>query len=184
MYEPFWMPWKDPQPGYLVERCTQYAPLSPPPLPEGLELPDEFVAVKWYFRPSLPDTAKNRARIREITAALAAHTPVVLLHEQAQLDDHEEVDLSNLPGVRAVLRCVPPDRNLEVQSAIIARATSYVGTYGGLGYLPMLYGVPSTLYASDMQHLSAVHVRTGIEVAERLGIAHSLRDLHSPDDPD
>ena len=64
-----------------------------------------------------------------------------------------------------------------MQSAIIARAKGYVGTYGRLGYLPFVYGVPSRLYASDMQHLSSVHVRTGVEVASRLGVAHSLVDL-------
>jgi hypothetical protein len=177
MYEPFWRPWTEAAPGNLVERCTQYTALPPPPLPEGLTLPDEFVAVKWYFRPSLPDTPMNRVRIREITERLAEHSPVVLLHDNPRLDDHEEVDLSAIPGVRAALRGVPPDRNLEVQSAIIARAKRYVGTYGGLGYVPSVYGVPSRLYASDMQHLSPVHVRTGVEVAARLGVAHSLFDL-------
>ena len=177
MYQPFWRPWTEATPGNLVERCTLYTALPPPPLPEGLMLPDEFVAVKWYFRPSLPDTPMNRVRIRAITERLAEHSPVVLLHDNPRLDDHEEVDLSAIPGVRAALRGVPPDRNLEVQSAIIARAKGYVGTYGGLGYVPSVYGVPSRLFASDMQHLSPVHVRTGVEVAARLGVAHSLVDL-------
>ena len=178
MYSPFWRSWTEAAPGNLVELSTRYTALPPPPLPDGMELPDEFVAVKWYFRPSLPDTPQNRARIREITEALAERTPVVLLHANPRLDDHEEVDLGAVRGVRAVLAGVPPERNLEVQSAIIARAREYVGTYGGLGYVPMLYGVPSRLYASDMQQLSAVHVRTGLDVAARLGVAHSLDDLH------
>jgi hypothetical protein len=182
MYEPFWRPWKEAARPNLVTRSTIHTALSPPPLPEGLELPEQFIAVKWYFRPSLPDAPEHRIRIRQITAALAAHTPVVLLHDNPRLDDHEEVDVSDVPGVRAVLGRVPPDRNLEVQSAIIARAKGYVGTYGGLGYLPMLYGVPSRLYASDEQHLSSVHVRTGIDVAAGLGVAHSLVNLSVDDD--
>jgi hypothetical protein len=177
MYEPFWLPWKEATPESLVTRSTLHTTLSPPPLPEGLVLPEEFVAVKWYFRPSLPDTPENRLRIRQITTALATHTPVVLLHDNPRLDDHEEMDVSNVPGVRAALGRVPPERNLEVQSAIVSRAKAYVGTYGGLGYLPMLYGVPSYLYASDQQHLSSVHVRTGLDVAARLGVTHSLVDL-------
>ena len=177
MYGPFWRSWTEAAPGNLVQRSTRYTTLPPPPLPEGLELPDEFVAVKWYFRPSLPETPANRVRIREITEALAERTPVVLLHENPRLDDHDELDLSSVPGLLPALRGVRPERNLEVQSAIIARAQSYVGTYGGLGYVPMVYGVPSRLYASDMQHLSSVHVRTGIEVAASLGVAHSLVEL-------
>jgi hypothetical protein len=177
MYRPFWRSWTEAAPGNLVERSTLYTALPPPPLPEGLELPDEFIVVKWYFRPSLPNTPQNRVRIREITQELAERTPVVLLHENPRLDDHEEVDLSPVPGLRAALRGVPPERNLEVQSAIIARAKGYVGTYGGLGYVPMVYGVPSRLYASDTDQLSASHVRTGIEVAARLRVAHSLEDL-------
>jgi hypothetical protein len=178
MYEVFWHTWRGADAGSLVQRSTRYAALPPPPLPEALVLPDEFVAVKWYFRPSLPNTPQNLYRIREITEGLAARTPVVLLHDNPRLDDHEEADLSDVPGVRAVLGGVPPERNLEVQSAIIARAKGYIGTYGGLGYVPLHYGVPSRLYASDMQHLKPVHVRTGIDAATRLGVAHSLVDLH------
>jgi hypothetical protein len=182
MYQAFWHHWKQSSPTTLVQRCTRYTALPPPPLPPGLELPDEFAAVKWYFRPSLPDTPANRTRLRDITSAVADRLPVVLLHENPSLDDHAEADLSDLPGVRAVLGDVPPERNLEVQAAIIARASEYVGTYGGLGYVPMTYGVPSRLYASDMAPLSAVHVRTGHFAAATLGVAHSLVDLGAADD--
>jgi len=122
MYGPFWRAWTAPAPGNVVQRSTLYTALRPPPLPEGLVLPDEFVAVKWYFRPSLPDTPKNRVRVREITEALAERTPGIFLHDNPRLDDHEEVDLSAIPGLRAMLGGVPPERNLEMQSAIIARA--------------------------------------------------------------
>jgi hypothetical protein len=177
MYETLWRLWKDPALEPEVRQRTRHVALPPPPLPDGLELPDDFVAVKWYFRPSLPDTPKNRARIREITRALAEGSPVVLLHGLPRLDDHPEADLDELPGVQAVLRDVAPARNLEVQSAIIARATAYVGTYGGMGYLPMVYGVPARLYASHRRHLKPVHIRAGIDAAAGLGVAHELLDL-------
>jgi hypothetical protein len=42
-----------------------------------------------------------------------------------------------------------PERNLEVQSAVIARADAFVGSYGGLSYLAPLFGVPSVAMYSD-----------------------------------
>jgi hypothetical protein len=181
MYEYFWLAWKHLLPGNTVWRSTRYERLTAPPLPEGLELPERFVVCKWYFRPSLTDSPENVERIRRLTRSLAARTPVVLLHENPPLDDHPEVDLSGIPGVRSVLAGVDPERNLEVQSAVNARAEAFVGTYGGLGYVPMLYGVPSILFASDMAPLNTVHVKTARDAANLLGAQHSLLDLAALD---
>ncbi len=43
-----------------------------------------------------------------------------------------------------------PENNLEVQTAVVAHATRFVGTYGGFAYLAPLCGVPAVgFHAAD-----------------------------------
>ena len=52
-----------------------------------------------------------------------------------------------------------PERNLAVQSAVIAGARAFVGTYGGYSYLAPLYKVPAIAFYSrpsfKLHHLHA-----------------------------
>ena len=54
-----------------------------------------------------------------------------------------------------------PRTNLDVQSKVIARARAFVGTHGGLSYLPPLYGVKSLSFYSDAARVLDAAPRAG-----------------------
>ena len=134
-------------------------------------LPKDYVAVRFYFRPSFPDTPKNRALVGQIIRTLARRTPVVLLNPGLSLDDHEDFDPGTGMGVHKIDHLMTPTQNLEVQSAVIANARTFVGTYGGLAYLGPFYGVPSIGLFSKEEELVATH----LDVSRRLS-----RQLDTP----
>jgi hypothetical protein len=51
-----------------------------------------------------------------------------------------------------------PRTNLDVQSHVIARSRAFLGTYGGLSYLPPYYGVKSLSFYSDATAFSSLHL--------------------------
>jgi hypothetical protein len=57
-----------------------------------------------------------------------------------------------------------PERNLDIQTAVIARARAFVGTYGGYSYLAPLCGVPAVAFYSERDSFHAIHR----ELAERV----------------
>ncbi len=121
-------------------------------------LPDEFTAVRFYFRESFPDTPDNRALVRETIARLAARRPVVLLNTGVVVDEHVDAEPDDHPRVLRPLAGAAPGRNLFVQSAVLARAQLFVGTYGGLAHLAPFYGVPTVAFASDPAEINPVHL--------------------------
>ena len=62
-----------------------------------------------------------------------------------------------------------PERNLDIQTAVIAKAQAFVGTYGGYSYLAPLCGVPAIAFYSERDAFYAVHR----EIAERM-----IREVH------
>jgi hypothetical protein len=132
--------------------------LRPPPLGrlEGA-LPDEFVAVRFYGRPSLPADDANIAFTDAVVRGLARERPVVLLNNGLELDDHSDFRFQEQDGVIDLSREMRPDDNLAVQSAIVSRASAFVGTYGGLAYLAPFYGVPSVAFSSHPEHAYPWH---------------------------
>jgi hypothetical protein len=112
-------------------------------------LPDEYVAVRFYFNYSFPDTSQNRAFAQSTLARLAERTNVVLLNTGIRLDDHSDCE-----GVRAdrlirIDHLMTPSNNLRLQTIAISRAQAFVGTYGGLSYLAPYFGVPSISFYAD-----------------------------------
>ena len=63
-----------------------------------------------------------------------------------------------------------PERNLAVQTAVIAGAHSFVGTYGGYSYLAPFCGVPSLAFYSRRTFQSP-HLDVARRLFERLGSA-------------
>jgi hypothetical protein len=144
----------------LDELPYRFAPLTPPPL--ELDLPDEFVAVRFYHRASFPDAPANQALVERTLAELGAQGPLVSLDPGRRYDDH--VDASAPAAVLRLPQLAAPATNLAVQTAVIARATAFVGTYGGLAYLGPLLGVPSVSFYSDRSRFRPQH----LELARRV----------------
>ena len=142
---------------------------KPWPMPEpSVELPDEFTAVRFYFRDSFPDTPENRQLVQRAVERLAARRPVVLLNTGIVVDEHHDAEPPESERVLRPLAGIGAARNLAAQSAVVARASLFAGTYGGLAHLAPFYGVPTVGFASDSREINPVH----LTVARRTAVVY------------
>jgi hypothetical protein len=153
----------------VVEDFAHFAPL--PPLETGelaSRLPDDYVAVRFYFNDAFPDTEANRGFVEDLVDALAATTDVVVLNPPWQLDDHQDLPIAPRNRVHSAAGLMSPRTNLDVQSRIIAGARAFLGTHGGLSYLPPFYGIKSLSFYSDPGSFSPRHLELARRVFTRL----------------
>ena len=159
MYKLFRRYWNEKAPVGILTSHTSYSPLPDPgPLDSELLLPKEFVAVRFYFRPSFPGTPANRRFASDVIRRLARRQPVVVLNTGFRFDEHDDLDLLSEVGVYRVTDWMTPTNNLSLQSQIISRASAFVGTYGGLSYLGPYYKVPTMTFYSEPEELVPAHV--------------------------
>jgi hypothetical protein len=92
--------------------------------------------------------------------------PVVVLNTPFAVDDHR--DAAPEGRVITISDHMVPERNLAVQSAVIARARAFVGTYGGYSYLAPFHGVSSVAFYSQRTFKSQ-HLHLADRVFDRLG---------------
>lgn len=165
--------WWGHQPDAWVHAHVRYVKLPEPP-PSGLaDMPSRYTAVKFYFNDCFPATDANRAFVRDVLKTLAARGPVVALSTGLNLDDHGGVRVDEY-GVRHLPEGLNPAQNLQVQSAIVARAEAFVGTYGGFSYLAPFYGVKSAAFYSDPNGFSQKHLHMARSAFDAIGSAGLL----------
>jgi hypothetical protein len=131
-----------------------------------------YTAVKFYFNDCFPDTPENRAFVRRALQALTERGPVVSLATNLRLDDHASDEAESF-GVRTLPHDMHPRENLALQTAIVAGASAFVGTYGGFSYLAPFVNVRSTAYFSDPDGYSARHLlmaRSALESIDAGGL--------------
>jgi len=116
-------------------------------------LPAHFVAVKFYTAASLPPTDSVRRALQSIVLGLAERTEVVMLDTGLALDDHEDYSFGLASRIHSVRESLRPRDNLAVQTAIISRASSFVGTCGALAWLAPMLGVDTTAVLADARFL-------------------------------
>jgi len=143
----------------LVHRHRKFISTLPPPVlstpPRLPDLPERYVAVRFYRNSVLrgkavkPFVAEVTARIAEQVPVVSLRTPVLVDPKHPDFQDSEAVDLRPRMKLRD---------NLAIQSAAIAHASAFVGTYGGLSYVPPLYGVPSCCYWTDESGIVDAHL--------------------------
>ncbi len=170
LMNPYWWRHLDEQ---WVRRHTLYSRLERPPRVEGLALPDRYIAAKFYFNDCFPATDQNRDFVRTMMERMAQEAPVVSLSAGHALDDHGPCAVS-AHGVLDVADAAPA-RNLHVQSAIVANATAFVGTYGGFAYLAPFYGVPSTSYYGDAGGCARSHLQMARAAFAAIGLPDLLQ---------
>jgi glycosyltransferase involved in cell wall biosynthesis len=164
----------------LLDKHTSYRRFATIAQPRAIaDLPDDYVAVRFYFRPSFPDTPQNRAFAAEVIRSINADLPVVLLNTGLSLDDHDDLHVAGGHGIHRVDHQMTPERNLEVQTEIISRARAFVGTYGGLAYVGPYYGVPSIGFYSEETELVPVHLDMGWRLGKAMDVALSTVDTRS-----
>jgi hypothetical protein len=172
--------WNEKAPVGVLTKHTHYSPLPDPgDVDRARLLPKKFVAVRFYFRPSFPDTPENRQFALRVIRRLARRQPVVILNTGFQVDDHEDLNLFAESGIYRVDEWMSPTNNLALQSQIISRADAFVGTYGGLSYLGPYYRVPTTTFYSEPGELVTAHVDATWRLCQ--GLKSSLTMLNVRD---
>jgi hypothetical protein len=136
-------------------RHTTFGTVGAVQPPAGLQLPAEYVAVKFYTGPAIPDTDANRAAVFELVRRLAARTPVVMLDTAWSVDEHHDYAFEGIRNVTTLRPALDPKTNLELQTRVIAGARQFVGTCGGLAWLAPLLGVETTAVYEDDRYLTA-----------------------------
>jgi hypothetical protein len=137
LYMPYWKQQTSIQ---WVQQLARFARIRPPLIPD-LQLPRDYVALRFYFSENFPDTPENRAFIKSLIESLAEETHVLLLGTGVSLDEHADFTAGRRERVHTVEHVMRPETNLAVQTAVIAGARSFIGTYGGFSYLAPLCGV-------------------------------------------
>lgn len=156
-----------------LEARALFEPLTVPTLPDGVMLPDRFVAVRFYFRYTFPYHPSLIAFAQESIKQIASHTPVVLLNSDVHSDEHIDISMKPLPPnvYRLTDLCkVTPQNNLAVQAAVMGRALGFVGTYGGLAQLALRLGKPSVSYYHEWGGTSMAHKHLADAIALQCGL--------------
>ena len=152
-----------------------YGPLPIPSLPEGVTLPKKFIAVRLYERATFPMTRDVQAVMAEFIQQLAAREPIVVLRTKHHTDDHIDFGLSGtnihqIPDVQ-------PEQNLLFQGAILARASAFVGTYGGVAQWALRYGKPSYSLFVKFQGTALAHWHLSQLLAAKMDVPFQVMDL-------
>ena len=178
MYQLLWPIFQGRLPIEELASHARYQRLALPKLPDDLAatLPEDYVAVRFYFRPSFPDTKANRDFVRALVKQISGTMPVVLLNTGLSVDEHVDCPADALMTLE---QHVTATDNLDVQSRVIANSRALIGTYGGLSYLAPLYGVPSVGFYSDDRDLKSAH--QGAAAAACRAVGSRLIELHVDD---
>lgn len=125
----------------------------------GVTLPEKFIAVRFYFRPTLSTSPLVLDFVKHAIRTIAKSHPVVVLNNPDFVDDHFDYVPKNEPNVTVLTDLVQttPENNLAVQSAVLQRAMGFVGTYGGMAQLALRLGKPSVSFYEDWHGTAMPH---------------------------
>lgn len=179
LYRLFHQFWLGHRPPSFLEKRTRYRLVSAPNVPVP-QLPAAFVAVKFYTAASLPPTEAVRRSLQSIVLGLAERMPVVMLDTGLTLDDHEDYSFAAASRIHSVRESLRPRDNLAVQTAIISRASSFVGTCGALAWLAPMLGIETTAVFADARFLHG-HLDVARRVYSTLGARFSPLDVSAVD---
>lgn len=139
-------------------RQLQFEPLTVPVVPIELELPEQpYIAVKFYTRPTWPHTETLQTWTQDLVTKLATRANLVLLDAGLHTDDHGEMNLPTNPRIVSLAGKLTPQNNLAIQSAVLAKARAFVGTYGGTMQLAVRLGVPSAGFFDHFKDTAYAH---------------------------
>ena len=109
---------------------------------------------------------------RRLVEAVSTRLPVVLVDSGRHLDDHADIHYGDLPNVFRLSQLTPMTDldNLAIQSAVIARAQGYVGTYGGMAQGAMRWGVPTVSFYDQFGATSPAHLHLTQALSLKTGV--------------
>ena len=136
-----------------------------------LQLPKDFIAMRWYVRPTWPHKEQLLLWMRKLVERVAQSSPVVLI-DSFHADDHADVNLGPIPNTHRLsdLTTQTPLNNLQIQSSVIARAKAYVGTYGGMSQLAMRFGVPTLALYDTFEQTAHAHLQLTQYLSLKTGV--------------
>ena len=191
MYRLFAALWRKRSTIDLVESFTRHARLTPPAPIEQVELPDGlppgYLVAKFYFSKAFPDNAANRQFVDRLVRRLSAEAPLVLLSTATRLDEHYDFATSAGSGLFVLDAHAMPQKNLALQTRVIAGSRGFVGTYGGFSYLAPFLGVRSLSFFSRRFGFESHHLDLANRVFDQLlpggflALDRRAIDLASPD---
>ncbi|MEQ1757984.1 MAG: hypothetical protein ABL986_06660 [Vicinamibacterales bacterium] len=150
LYMPFW---KQVTSVRWADQYSSPAQITAPPI--SLGLPKDYVAVRFYFSDCFPETEENRSFVQSVVRRLARDHEIVLLGSGVQVDDHVDFVAKDADArVHTIEEHSSPQTNLSVQTAAIAGASAFIGTYGGFSYLAPLCGVNTVAFYSENNYYS------------------------------
>lgn len=171
LLSPFWSG-QQPQ-RWLNEHLAHPIKLPAPALPADLKakLPDRYLAVRWYARPTWPLTERLQLWMRTYTERLAQRCPVVVI-DSFHADDHADIHLGPIPNVLRLseLHAMTPQDNLAIQSSVIAHAQAYVGTYGGMAQAAMRWHRPTLALYDTFGQTAPEHLAHTYDLSLRTGV--------------
>ena len=178
---PSWMYWLFED--YWEERCglkhvakhCDFAVPAIPELPKGCNLPEQFIAVRFYERHTLPLNPGTVPIITAIVKQLASKLPVVLLNQSVFADDHSDLPIAGENVY--TLPAIPPAQNFILQAAILARAQVFVGTYGGIAQWALRYRRPSLSFFTDFKGTAVAHRSLSQHLSAAQGVPFEVMDL-------
>ena len=175
LYRLFHQFWLGHRPQGFYDSHTRHARVPAPRAALPPDLPERYVAVKFYTAMSLPDTPAVRRTLQSIVLALAERMPVVMLDTGVAFDDHADHAIAGASRIQTLRGRLDPRDNLAVQTAVIARAEAFVGTCGAVAWLAPMLGVDTTAVMADPRFLHhhlqvARRVYQGVEGAGRFSV--------------
>ena len=153
----------------LVESFSAFRRLTSPPEAERpAGLPSRYLVAKFYFSKAFPDTQNNRAFVARILRCVSGQTAVALLSTSMRLDEHSDFEAPANSGLLVVDSHSAPEKNLELQTQLIAGSRGFLGTYGGFSYLAPFHGVSSLSFFSRRNGFESHHLDLANRVFDRL----------------
>lgn len=143
-------------------------------------LPPSFVAASIAFSESLPNTADNQRFLSELLMQVSAENDLVIV----DCPPPPEVAIPDSPRVHLLQR-LQPDADTTAQTAVLTRATGFIGSFGDLAVLASSCGTSVIAYHSDRLpedvrtrlEFVAAHAGWGATVFRR---AQRFKDVNLP----
>jgi hypothetical protein len=148
----------------VYKTVLEPAPISPPET--SIELPERFAAVRFYDGAGTPRKVDGLVKtISRVCQSLGEHMPVISMNPGIELDTrHREIEV---PGATR-LPTLAPETNLRELTAVMARATIFVGSYGGFSYIAPHLGVPTFTVFAQRPEDAPGDAPTHLAMARRL----------------
>lgn len=135
---------------------VSFGPLPVPHPPLELPLPERFVAVSFYARHTWPMDDERKDWVSALVDGLAKICPVVLLESGLHADEHVPFPISG-PNILSTAPYCTTHNNLAIQSAVLNKATAFVGTYGGTMQLAVRLKKPAMGFYAQFSGTAYAH---------------------------